>query len=172
MNYFAIFTDVLMRPSEFFKKMPREDNLLHALIFCIVLLLITALTGHFFESSYLMKIIKIPGPIFIAEILHVSTTSLLFIISFILSFKLLGGKDNWLDTFKIIAYSTAVLPLQFLPIFPINAMMSIYWIHVCIRGGQFVHNMSYWKSFLIVLLGLSVIPFLLSSLIVEIIFSL
>jgi hypothetical protein len=96
-NYFTVFTDVLLRPSEFFKKMPHEDNLLHALIFSIVFLFITVLTGHFFETIHLTKTIRIPGPIFVTEILQVSTISLFFILGlFYLSSFLEAKITGWI----------------------------------------------------------------------------
>jgi hypothetical protein len=64
------------------------------------------------------------------------------------------------------------MPLEFLPVFPINAIMSIYWIHVCTRGGQFVYNLSYWKSCLIVLIGSFIFPILLAFLIIDIVYAL
>jgi len=33
MNYFTVFIDVLLKPSEFFRKISRENNFIHALIF-------------------------------------------------------------------------------------------------------------------------------------------
>lgn len=172
MNYFTVFTDVLLKPSEFFKRMPRENNLLHTLIFSIVFLLITALIGDFFETIYISPYLTIPGTIFIKEVFVIFTVYLFVMVGNILSFTLLGAKGRYKDTFIIFAYSTAAIPLEFLPVFPINIIMSIYWIHVCIRGGQFVYNLSYWKSCLIVFTGSFVLPILLAVLIIDILYAL
>ena len=172
MNYFTVFTDLLLRPSEFFKKMPREDNLFHALIFSIVSLIITALIGHFFGTVYVSRYLAIPGTIFIKETFALFIDHLVFTAGSIVSFALFGARGRYKDSFIILAYSTAVLPLEFLPVFPIDVIMSIYWVHICIRGGQFVYDLSYWKSCQIVLLGITVIPFLLIILTVELIFDL
>lgn len=88
-------------------------------------------------------------------------------IGFVLSFKLLGNKENRKYSFKIVAYSFAIFPFQFIPFFLMPILSSIYWIHVCIRGGQFVYNLSYWKSCLIVLIGTLVFPILLAVLIID-----
>lgn len=170
-NYFTIFKTIVLKPSEFFKKMSHEDNFLHALIFSIIFLLITAVTGYIFDTIYIGNYIMIPGTIFVKGLFQISFISSLFTIGTILSFKLFGGGDNYKDTFIIVAYANAVLPLEFLPIFPINTFMSIYRIHICIRGGQLVHNLTYWKSGLLVLLGMSVIPILIYLLIFELISS-
>jgi hypothetical protein len=167
-NSFTVFTDVLLKPSDFFKKMPLEDNFIHALIFSIVFLLITILLGDFFETIYVSKYFTIPGTTFIKETFVIFTIDIICIGGNILSFELLGAKGKYKDTFLILAYSTAVLPLEFLPIFPINTIMSIYRIHVCTRGGQFVYNLSYWKSCLIVLIGSFIFPILLAIIIIEI----
>ena len=171
MNYFTVFKNVLMKPSEFFKKMPRDDDLTHALFFSFVFLLITVLIGDFFDSIYVGEYIMLPGPVFITELFSIFVVYIFFSIGLIISFNVLGYKENYRNTFKIIAYSTAVFPFQFLPIFPkMGILASIYWMHVCIRGGQYVHNLSYWKSCFIVLLGLTVIPLMLLSIIIEIIY--
>ncbi|KKH48805.1 hypothetical protein EO95_03150 [Methanosarcina sp. 1.H.T.1A.1] len=169
MNYFTVFTDVLLKPSEFFKKMPREDNLLHSLIFSVMFLLLTVLTGHFFNSIYLNKYFEVPGPVLITEFLQIFLFYIFVSIGFILSFKLLGGKENYRDTFKIIAYSYAALPFQFIPFFLMGPIASIYWVHICTRGGQFVHNIGYWKSCLIVLIGSFILPLLLLCIIIYIV---
>jgi hypothetical protein len=90
-NSFTVFTDVLLKPSDFFKKMPREDNFIHALIFSIVFLLITILLGDFFETIYVSKYFTIPGTTFIKETFVIFTIDIICIGGNILSFELLDG---------------------------------------------------------------------------------
>ncbi|WP_080941463.1 Yip1 family protein [Methanosarcina barkeri] len=160
MNYFTAFMDVLLKPSEFFRKISPENNFIHALIFSIVFLLITTLVGDFFETIYIIEELTIPGTIFFTEMLHLLVINASFTMGNIISFKLLGGEGSYKDTFIIMAYSTAVMPIEYLPMSPINILMGIYWVHICSRGGQFVHNLSYWKSFFTVLAGSFVFSFL------------
>ena len=148
--------------------MPREDSFVHPLIFSIIFLLLTVLTGHFFDSIYLNKYIEIPGPVFITELLQIFFSYACVSIGCVLSFKFLANKENYEESFKIVAYSFAVLPFQFIPFSLIPIIASIYWIHICIRGGQFVYNLSYWKSCFIVLIGSLVFPILLAFLIIDI----
>ena len=87
------------------------------------------------ETICISPYLTIPGTIFIKEVFVIFTVYLFVMVGNILSFTLLGAKGRYKDTFIIFVYSTAAIPLEFLPVFPINIIMSIYWIHVCIRGG-------------------------------------
>uniref|UniRef100_Q468I9 Yip1 domain-containing protein n=2 Tax=Methanosarcina barkeri TaxID=2208 RepID=Q468I9_METBF len=172
MNYFTVFMDVLLKPSEFFRKISRENNFIHALIFSIVFLLITTLVGDFFETMYIIEELTIPGTIFFTEMLHLLVINASFTMGNIISFKLLGGEGSYKDTFIIMAYSTVVMPIEYLPMSPINILMGIYWVHICSRGGQFVHNLSYWKSFFTVLAGSFVFSFLFDFTIIGFVYAL
>jgi hypothetical protein len=108
MNYFTIFKDVLLRPSEFFKKGFHENNFSHSLVFSIIFLLITAVIGNFFDTIYIGEYVTIPGSVFIKGLFQLLFISTLFTIGTITSFKLLGGKESYRDTFMIIAYSNAI----------------------------------------------------------------
>lgn len=148
--------------------MPREDNLLHALIFGIVFLSISTLIGDFFGTIYIGTYVPMFRTFFIREAFVVFVTHLFVTAGNILSFTWIGAEGRYKDTFIILAYSTAIIPLEYLPIFPINVIMGIYWTHTCIRGGQFVYSLSYWKSCLIVLIGSYVLSILLAILVLEI----
>lgn len=154
--------DVIFSPSDFFKNIKDETSSTLAwiqgaffiLIFGIFLKLIPIFFPSEVASASFLEIFGFLILVFIGNVIGFSITFFLF-----------GGEGPFIDTFKILAYSTAIIPLiiislcliftQFSPFGLLFLVCgSLYWIHILIRGGQFVHNLNYLKSFLAVLFGI------------------
>lgn len=137
-GYLTIFKEVLLQPSEFFKKMPRDEDYFDPLIFAGICIGIPVFILSINEMNYFVSIYT--GFVF-------GLISRLFLNSAILHilWKVVGGTASFKNTFQIFAYSSAI---DLFAAFPIDlSLITIpYMIYIRTRGGQFVHNLSTGRS--------------------------
>ncbi len=162
MGYIETWKEVMQRPSEFYRGMPKTggyaDPLTFAaisfIIYALLTAFLTALFGHgMMEGMYggakesgffaiLMTLIITP----IAGIISLFIeAAILYVI-----YKVLGGTGSYEGTVRFISYATAVLLLSWIPI--ISWVIGIYGIYLYIVGGMYVHNVSMARSAIAVLL--------------------
>lgn len=191
MDYINTWKEVILRPSDFYKSMPKTGGYADPLIFAAINfilygLLTTLLAGLFGRGMYggmydgmydgfggfrflgiITNVIIIP----IAGIISLFIeAAILYII-----YKVLGGGGSYEGTVRFISYATAVLLLSWIPF--IGWVFGFYGLYLYILGGMNVHDVSMVKStiavllptFLAILLGI-IIAVLVGSYIFSMIF--
>lgn len=171
MGYIETWKEVMQRPSDFYREMPKTggyaDPLTFAAISFITYALLTALlaaifgrgmymdgmyggmyngmhggTGDFSFFTILMTVIITP----IAGIISIFIeAAILYVI-----YKVLGGTGSYEGTVRLVSYATAVLVLSWIPI--IGWIVGIYGIYLYIVGGMHVHDVSMARSAIAVFL--------------------
>ena len=166
MDYINTWKEVILRPSEFYRSMPKTggyaDPLTFAAINFILYGLLTALIaglfgrgmyGGMYDGMYggfrglgfltiITNVIIIPFAGIISLFIE---AAILYII-----YKVLGGKGSYEGTVRFISYATAVLLLSWIPF--LGWVFGIYGIYLYILGGMNVHDVSMVKSTIAVLL--------------------
>jgi hypothetical protein len=189
MGYIETWKEIIQRPSDFFREMPKTggyaDPLTFAAIsFVIYALLIAILTAIFGRGMYmdgmyggmyngmhggaggfgffaiLMTMIITP----IAGIIYLFIEAAIFFIIY----KLLGGRGSYEGTVRFISYATAVLLLSWIPV--INWIIGIYGIYLYIVGGMYVHNVSMARSAIAVLLPTLLVILLMAIVMASLLF--
>ena len=166
MSYIETWKEVMQRPSEFYRGMPKTggyaDPLTFAAISFIIYALLTAfLTALFGHGMYMGMYGGMYGGArelgFFAILMTLIITPIAGIISLFIEaailyviYKLLGGTGSYEGTVRFISYATAVLLLSWIPI--ISWVIGIYGIYLYIVGGMYVHNVSMARSAIAVLL--------------------
>jgi hypothetical protein len=167
MDYIGTWKEVMFRPSDFYRRMPKDGGYGEPLTFAAINFIISALlTGlltllfaremymgsmyggmygsnqEFGLGSLIVTVIMTP----IGGIIGIFIgAAILYIV-----FKILGGDGTYEGTVRFVSYATAVLVLSWIPI--IGWVMGIYGIYLQIVGGMHVHNVSMIKSAIAVLL--------------------
>ena len=179
MDYIETWKEVIQRPSDFYRKMPKTggyaDPLTFAAISYIIYGLLTALFNRgmmggmygyggvreFSFSTALMTAIMAP----IAGIIFLFIgAAILYII-----YKVLGGTGSYEGTVRFVSYATAVMVVSWIPL--IGWFFGLYEIYLYIVGGMIVHDVSMVKSviavllptFVVILLAVIAAMFVLSS---------
>lgn len=166
MDYIDTWKEVILRPSDFYRNMPKTggyaDPLTFAAINFILYGLLTALIaglfgrgmyGGMYDGMYggfrglgfltiITNVIIIPFAGIISLFIE---AAILYII-----YKVLGGKGSYEGTVRFISYATAVLLLSWIPF--LGWVFGIYGIYLYILGGMNVHDVSMVKSTIAVLL--------------------
>lgn len=171
MGYIETWKEIIQRPSDFFREMPKTggygDPLTFAAIsFVTYALLVSLLTAIFGRGMYmdgmyggmyngmhggaggfgffaiLMTVIITP----IAGIIYLFIEAAIFFVIY----KVLGGTGSYEGTVRLISYATAVLVISWIPI--IGWIFGIYGIYLYIIGGMHVHDVSMARSTIAVLL--------------------
>lgn len=166
MDYIDTWKEVILRPSDFYRNMPKTggyaDPLTFAAINFILYGLLTALIaglfgrgmyGGMYDGMYggfrglgfltiITNVIIIPFAGIISLFIE---SAILYII-----YKVLGGKGSYEGTVRFISYATAVLLLSWIPF--LGWVFGIYGIYLYILGGMNVHDVSMVKSTIAVLL--------------------
>lgn len=137
MDYLIIFKEILLQPSEFFKKMPKDENYFDPLIFAGICIGIPVFVldpdPGFFTAKYTGFVLGLLSRLFVSSaILHIL-------------WKAMGGTASFKNTFQIVAYSNALVLFTLIPI-DLSLIMIPYLMYIRMRGGQFVHNLSAGKS--------------------------
>lgn len=136
MEYVVTFKGLLVEPSEFFKKMPRNENYFDPLIFagiCSIPLFIMNADLNSLVASYTGFVIGLITRLFVNSlILHVLL-------------KVFGGTASFKNTFQIYAYSNATEPFAALMGY-LSIMTLPYQLYIRARGGQLIHNLGLGKS--------------------------
>lgn len=174
MDYINAWKEVMLRPSDFYRRMPKTGGYAEPLIFAaisfIIYGLLTALLaalfgrgmymGGMYDGMYggmyngmygtgefsLFAILMIVIVTPIAGIISLLIEAVIFYILF----KIVGGAGNYEGTLRLLSYATAVLLLSWIPF--IGWFMGLYGIYLYIVGGTYVHNISMIRSAIAVLL--------------------
>ncbi len=165
MNYIKTCKEVILRPSDFFRKMPTIGGYREPLIFAAISLIISLLLdaivsyGMFtfgIHSSILtfgMEVSKFDLSTFLNRIeLFFLSVAGIFIGSLVLNFlyNTFGGTGSYEGTVRFISYGYAINVLSWIPL--INLITVIYALYISILGGSTVHNVSMGRSAIIVVL--------------------
>lgn len=169
MDYIEIWKEVILRPSDFYRKMPKTggytDPLTFAAISFIIYGLLTALFNREMYMSGMYGMYGIREFSFFMVLMIVIMAPIAGIISllieavvFYILFKIVGGAGSYEGTLRLLSYATAVLLLSWIPF--IGWLMGLYGIYLYIVGGTFVHNISMGRSAIAVFLP-TILVFLL-----------
>lgn len=171
MGYIETWKEVIQRPSDFYREMPKTggyaDPLTFAAISLIIYVLLTALLTALFGSGMYMGSMydgmyngmygDVGGFGFFGLLMTVIITPIAGIISLFIEaailyiiYRVLGGTGSYEGTVRFISYATAVLLLSWIPI--IGWIAGIYGIYLYIVGGMYVHDVSMARSAIAVLL--------------------
>lgn len=165
MNYIKTCKEVILRPSDFYRKMPTSGGYREPLIFAAISLIIGLLLnaivsyGMFtfgIQSSILtfgMEVSKFDFSTFLNRIeLFFLSVAGIFIGSLVLNFlyNTFGGTGSYEGTVRFISYGYAINVLSWIPL--INLITVIYALYISILGGSTVHNVSMGRSAIIVVL--------------------
>jgi len=171
MGYIETWKEVMQRPSDFYRGMPKTggytDPLTFAAISFIIYALLAALLTVLFGSGTHMNGMYdgmyegMYGSVrelgFFAVLMTVIITPIAGIISLFIEaailyiiYKILGGKGSYEGTVRFISYATAVMVLSWIPI--IGWIAGIYEIYLYIVGGMYVHGVSMARSAIAILL--------------------
>lgn len=191
MDYINTWKEVILRPSDFYRSMPKTggyaDPLIFAAINFILYGLLTALIAGLFGRGMYGGMYDgmyggFGGFSFLAVIMNVVIIPIVGIISLFIEaailyiiYKVLGGNGSYEGTVRFISYATAVLLLSWIPF--IGWVFGFYGLYLYILGGMNVHDVSMVKStiavllptFLAILLGI-IIAVLIGSYIFSMIF--
>jgi len=182
MDYIKTWKEVILRPSDFYGRMPTTggyaDPLTFVAISLIINLLLRALIlssmlklgvrssmltlGGIHDSRFNFSIISYVILPFILGIVF------LFIVALILNFlyKALWGTGSYEGTLRLISYAYAPKIFSLVPI--LGFIAGIYELYLLIVGGMVVHNVSMKKSTIAVLLPMILI-FLLTLMVIGVI---
>jgi hypothetical protein len=166
MNYIKNCKEVILRPSDFYRRMPTTggyaDPLTFAAISIIVGLLLKAILSYgmfiFGVHSRILTFGSIPVSRFdfsifsnMIELFFMSIVGI-FVGSLLLNFlyMALDGTGSYEGTLRFVSYGFAINLLSWIPL--LGLIAGIYALYICIVGGSFVHNMSIGRSAIIVVL--------------------
>lgn len=171
MGYIETWKEVMQRPSDFYRGMPKTggytDPLTFAAISFIIYALLAALLtilfgsgthmGGMYDGMYEGMYGSVRELGFFAILMTVIITPIAGIISLFIEaailyivYKILGGMGSYEGTVRFISYATAVMVLSWIPI--IGWIAGIYEIYLYIVGGMYVHGVSMARSAIAVLL--------------------
>jgi hypothetical protein len=171
MGYIETWKEVMQRPSDFYRGMPKTggytDPLTFAAISFIIYALLAALLtvlfgsgthmGGMYDGMYEGMYGSVRGLGFFAILMTVIITPIAGIISLFIEaailyiiYKILGGIGSYEGTVRFISYATAVMVLSWIPI--IGWIVGIYEIYLYIVGGMYVHGVSMARSAIAILL--------------------
>ena len=166
MNYIKNCKEVILRPSDFYRRMPTiggysEPVIFAAISMIISLLLKTIVSYSMFifgiHSSILtfgsMTVSKFDFSIFsnVIEMFFLGV-AVIFIEALIVNllYKKLGGTGSYEGTVRFISYGYAINVLSWIPL--LNLIAVIYGLYIFIVGGSFVYNVSMGRSAVVALL--------------------
>lgn len=167
MGYINTWKEVILRPSDFYRNMPKAggyaDPLTFAAISFIIYGLLSALVAGIFGRTMYMGDMyggmygDTGGFSFFAILTTVIMLPIVGIISLFIEaailyiiYKILGGEGSYESTVRFISYATAVLVISWIPI--VGWIAGIYGIYLYIVGGMYAHDVSMGKSAVAVLL--------------------
>lgn len=179
-EFIGTWKKVITTPSDFFREMPTSGGYEAPLKFAVVNYIIagigTALVSILaftFLASLLPMTSFWPGSAFsfgsaLSNIIITPITGIigLFIIGAILyvCFKIVGGSGSYEGTVRIMAYTSAVDAVSWIPI--LGWIVGLYAIYLGIVGGTFVHNITTLRSAIAIFIPIIVIIIISALLIV------
>jgi len=165
MNYIETCKEVILSPSDFFRRMPTSGGYSEPVIFAAVSLIIGSLLRVFIgygmftfgiHSSLLTLGAEVSELNFSAftemfGLLFLSVAAI-FIGSLVLNFlyTVFGGTGTYEGTVRFMSYGYAINIISWIPL--VNLIAIIYALYISILGGSFIHNVSMGRSALIVIL--------------------
>lgn len=159
MNYIKTWKKVILKPAEFFMKMPTTGGYTVPLTFTAInyiiswllslLVFFSALTMDdsgfsFSEFGYISMIVGIG-----LFVLFISLLTLTLIAN--LLYRVFGGTGSYEGTVRFASYASAALIFLMVPY--IGSVAIIYEMYLLIIGGMIVHNVSMGKSVITVFLS-------------------
>jgi hypothetical protein len=156
MDYIKTWKEVILRPSDFYRRMPTTGGYADPLTFATISFIINTLLFALVRPSMLtlvgMQVPRLTHFLFSTVIiLFIANIVSLFILALIfnLLYKALGGIGSYEGTVRFISYSSAPTVLSWIPI--LGLITVIYELYLYIVGGMIVHNVSMKKSTILVL---------------------
>ena len=174
-NYFKTCKEVILSPSDFYRRMPTTGGYADPLTFATISLII----GFFLRAivSYGMVMFGINSSILTFGSMPVSkldfstfsnVVGLIFIsiVSFFVGSLILnllytafGGTGSYEGTLRFISYASAINLLGWIPL--LGLIAGIYALYISIIGGSIVHNVSKGRAAIIAVLLYPVTVFIL-----------
>lgn len=166
MDYIKTWKEVMLQPSDFYRRMQTNEEYTGPLIFVAINVIIAGILTSLVHYAILTSGIN-PDMLSLID-LRYSKPSLsifwlvilapisgiigVFILALIFNFlyKVFGGTGNYNGTVRFLSYASATAVLTWIPF--IGQIIGIYQFYLYIVGGMIVHNVSMKKSTIIVLL--------------------
>ncbi len=140
-NWAENWKKVILDPKSFFKEMDRSGGYKDPLIFALVVFLIPGIIFMFFTLGLSL----IMWPLFGIIALFIGAAILFFVCT-----KLVGGKSNYEGTFRVVAYTSAVNAVSWIPL--VGWIVGLYGIYVMVVGIQEVHQITTQKAIVAVVI--------------------
>jgi hypothetical protein len=177
----------MLRPSDFYRSMPKTggyaDPLIFAAISFIIYGLLTALLAGLFGRGMYMggmyggmydgmyggtydgvrefSLFTVLATVIILPIAGIVSLFVEAAILYVI-YKVLGGKGSYEGTVRFVSYATAVLVVSWIPL--VGWIAGLYGIYLYIVGGMYVHDVSMGKSAIAILLP-TILVFILMALV-------
>lgn len=156
MDYIKTWKEIILRPSDFYKRMPTAGGYADPLTFVAICHLINVLMFIFVRPSLLTLVglhdprlnFSILSTVILMPIIGIVSVFIMALI-FNLLYKVFGGTGSYEGTVKFLSYASAPTILTWIPI--IGLIAGIYGMYLYIIGGMVVHNVSMKKSTILVL---------------------
>ncbi|MHC1756246.1 MAG: YIP1 family protein [Methanosarcina sp.] len=187
MDYINTWKEVMLRPSDFYRSMPKTggyaDPLIFAAISFIIYGLLTALLAGLFGRGMYMggmyggmydgmyggtydgvrefSLFTVLATVIILPIAGIVSLFVEAAILYVI-YKVLGGKGSYEGTVRFVSYATAVLVVSWIPL--VGWIAGLYGIYLYIVGGMYVHDVSMGKSAIAILLP-TILVFILMALV-------
>jgi hypothetical protein len=148
--------DVLLRPSDFYREMPKTGGYIDPVRFATVNLSISMLFYLFFNSEADVLIDGFSkAPMVFTIVIFTVGIGALFIEATILYiiYKAIGGTGTYEGTARFVLYASAAPMFLWVPL--VGWIFGIYQFYLYLVGGKFVHNMSMERSALAIMLLIS-----------------
>lgn len=165
MDYIKTCKEVILTPSDFYRRMPTSGGYSEPIIFAatslIIGLLLEAIVSYGMftfgiHSSILtfgMEVSKFDFSTFyqMIELFFISFAAI-FVGSIVLNFlyTMLGGTGSYEGTVRFLSYGYAVNIISWIPL--LNLIIIIYALYLSVLGGSSVHNVSMGRSAIIIVL--------------------
>lgn len=144
-SFFRVSKDVLLYPKTFFLFMPKEVGFSGPVIYLAICFAIWGILRSLSLGDWSL----LPFALYTFFLSFISAGVL-----YLAATKLFGGKGTYEGTFRVVAYSSAVNLLSWIPY--IGFIASLYGLWIKVLGVESVHGLSKIEACLTVLIGLGV----------------
>jgi hypothetical protein len=156
MDYIKTWREVILRPSDFYRRMPTTGGYINPITFVAINCTINGLLLALIRPS-MLKLVRMHDLRYNISTFTIAIVSIiasiigLFVLAliFILIYKSLGGTGSYEGTVRFVAYASAPVVFSWIPI--LGLIPTIYNCYLCIVGGMIVHNVSMKRSAIAVL---------------------
>jgi hypothetical protein len=155
-DYIEPWRNVLLRPSDFYREMPKTGGYVDPVLFATVNLSISMLIYLFFDSEADVLIDTFSkAPLFAPIVTLIGGIGVLFIEATMLYiiYKAIGGTGTYEGTARFVLYASVAPMFIWVPL--VGWIFGIYQLYLYLVGGKFVHNISMERSALAILLLIS-----------------